>query len=275
MTPTSETGTPAAGMASRFRPGPPRQSSLRAAGLRTAMIVWGLLSIASGLVSTLFPGAIGALSDARTNTFLLGSWGWLTTLLGLGILFASTDPIRHILWLRVALLSFLIGSVYNLVHVAAGTVTLGAVTVDLAAYSVFGAVFLALYPRSPRMVNLGVATRRGEMHTDADAGGLFLREVGTGTFIPFEPRTEGMPAGAPYRPHPLIARPKAGGIGRDYSSASGSEGASQQGPEAPRRLPAKQPQPPTFRPATFAPPLRRFTWRQAPSPDAPSRESGG
>ena len=225
--------TPASGPAHRDGRGRPRPSPLRAVGLRAAMVAWGVLSITSGLVSALFPGAIGALSEASTNTFLLGSWGWLTAVLGIGVLFASADPVRHILWLRVALLSFLVGGVYDLVHVTAGTVTLGAVTTDLIAYAVFGALFLALFPRSPRMVNLGVAARDGELHTDADRGGLFLRDAETGAFVPLPARTES-------------SRPR----------------------------PVKQPRPPTFRPATFTPPLRRFTWHEAPAQDAPSGESG-
>ncbi len=244
-----------------------RQRSLRVAGLRAAMITWGVLSITSGLVSTLFPGAIGALNEASTNTFLLGSWGWLTAVLGFGVLFASIDPVRHILWIRVALLSFVVGGGYSLVHVVAGTVTLGAITVDLIAYAIFGLLFLALYPRSPRMVNLGVATRRGELHTDADEGGLFLREVETGGFIRFDPRSESALVQASTQSHS-----QANGTDGHSRSADRSNEAPGERLDWPR-ISARQPLPPTFRPATFTPPPRQFTWHQPPSPESASRES--
>ena len=112
--------------------------------LRLSMALYGVLALASGLLAMLFPGPLAGLGETQSNTFLLGSWGWLTALIGLGVLLASRDPIRHILWLRLALASFLVGGVYDLFHYLIGTVSLGAIALDLAAYLLFGGLFTAL-----------------------------------------------------------------------------------------------------------------------------------
>ena len=146
--------------------------------LRLSMALYGILALASGLLAMLFPGPLAALGETQSNTFLLGSWGWLTALIGLGVLLASRDPIRHILWLRLALVSFLVGGAYDLFHYAAGTVSLSAIMLDLAAYLLFGGLFLLFYPRTPRMIPLNVQSSQGILYTDADQGGLFLQRNG-------------------------------------------------------------------------------------------------
>jgi hypothetical protein len=176
--------------------------SIRNVGLRASMSVWGAVSVTFGLVSMLFPGVIGAIGDASTNTFLLGSWGWLTAVLGLGILFASRNPIRHVLWLKITIFSFVIGGLYDVAHVMAGTVTFGAITLDMAAYFIFGALFMGFYPRGPWMVSLELRTPQGTLHTDADSGGLFVRENGTGAFVAYAPPRQNPPIGPSYLPRP-------------------------------------------------------------------------
>lgn len=152
---------------------------LRMRGLRITMYAWGGLMLVSGLVAMLFPGRIEAFAGkGATNTFLLGSWGWLEALLGLGVMMAGRDPIRHILWVRLAGINFGVSGAYDVLHYLAGTITLGVVALDLVAYAVFGLLFLAFYPRAPRMVPLGVHSTRGTLYTDIDRGGLFIRRGG-------------------------------------------------------------------------------------------------
>ena len=214
------------------------------------MATWGVLSVVLGLISMLFPGVIGSLGGASTNTFLLGSWGWLTAILGFGVLSASRDPIRHILWLRIAILNFLIGGAYDILHVIADTVTLSAIALDLGAYSVFGILFLMFYPRAPRMLPLEVRTQHGTLHTNADEGGLFVREMETGEYVPYSPpgpnpgiEVPNVPTPSPFaspakreelsgRPRPPMSQPKTGELERDAamkpsvtSSATSSVGA--------------------------------------------------
>lgn len=145
--------------------------------LHISMATYGVLASVSGLFTMLFPGPLIALGGgAGNNTFLLGSWGWLTALIGLGILQASRDPIRHILWLRIALVSFAVGGAYDLFHLLVGTVGLGAIATDLIAYAIFGSLFLFFFPRTPRMVPVNVMASEGPLYTDADQGGLFLQQ---------------------------------------------------------------------------------------------------
>ena len=175
-------------------------ASLRSATLRLSMATWGVLSIAFGLVSMLFPGVIGSLGEQATNTFLLGSWGWLTAVLGLGVLFASRDPVRHILWLRIAILSFAVGGAYNIAHVMADTASLSAILADLAAYSIFGTLFVVFYPKAPRWMALEVRTYRGPLFTNVDEGGVFFQDEKTGAFARYSPPRPNPPINSPYMP---------------------------------------------------------------------------
>lgn len=170
------------------------------AGLRLTMFAYGGLLLASGLVAALLPDRLAAFAGREsTNTFLLGSWGWLTALLGLGVLLAGRDPVRHILWVRLALFSFVLGAAYDLLHYLSGTVAFGVITLDLTAYLLFGALFLLFYPRAPRMAPLNVRVARGPLYTDLDYGGLFLRQ--SDAWVPYllparEPAASGPPSQA-------------------------------------------------------------------------------
>ena len=139
------------------------------------MVSWGLLLIGTGTVVMVFPGPLGALGSGDTNTFLLGSWGWLTALMGLGVLLASRDPIRHILWLRIVTVACVVGAVYDLTHFVAGSASLGMIASDLIVFALFGTLFVAAYPRSPRIMSLDILSAEGMLYTDIDRGGLFVR----------------------------------------------------------------------------------------------------
>jgi hypothetical protein len=243
------------------------------------MATWGVLSIAFGLVSMLFPGVIGSLGEETTNTFLLGSWGWLTTVLGLGVLFASRDPVRHILWLRIAILSFAIGGAYDIAHVMADTIALGAILVDLAAYSIFGTLFAVFYPRAPRWMALDVRTPRGPLFTNADEGGVFFQDEETGAFAPYSPpRPNPPPIGSPYMP------PRSGSFSPSNTFRPGpfGPGPTARGPEQPSTSPLNEPpgdspqRPLPPRSNAFEPPAGRFPRPgfPRPNPDQPQKEQG-
>ncbi len=234
------------------------------------MATWGVLSITIGLVSMLFPGVIGSLGEETTNTFLLGSWGWLTAVLGLGVLFASREPVRHILWLRIAILSFAIGGVYDIAHVMADTISLGGVLVDLAAYSIFGTLFVAFYPRAPRWMALDVRTSRGPLFTNADDGGVFFQDEETGVFAPYSPPRPNPQIDSPYMP------PRSGSFSPPDTFRPGPFGPrpTPRGPEQPSTSPLNEPsgvaprRPLAPRPNVFEPPLGRFPRQGSPGSNA-------
>ena len=245
-------------------------ASLQSATLQLSMATWGVLSIAFGLVSMLFPGVIGSLGEQTTNTFLLGSWGWLTAVLGLGVLLASRNPVRHILWLRIAILSFAISGAYNIAHVMADTISLGAILVDLAAYSIFGTLFVVFYPRAPRWTALEVRTSRGPLFTNADEGGVFFQDEKTGAFAPYSPPHPNPPIGSPYMP------PRSGSFSpintlrpgpfRPSPAARGPEQPSTPAPNEPPRDTPRHVFPP--RSNIFEPRTGRFSRPESPEPDA-------
>ena len=145
-------------------------------GLRFSMFAWGGLLLVTGAATALLPDRLSDFAGRDySNTFLLGSLGLANALWGLGILLAGRDPVRHIMWVRLAIVSLAAGAVYDLIHYVAGTVILGVIIPDLAAYALFGALFILFYPRAPRMVPINVQSFRGPLYTDADRGGLFIR----------------------------------------------------------------------------------------------------
>ena len=164
--------------------------------LRLALMVLAVAFIITGVASALFPRPIIELLDlGQVNVILLGLWGVMLALLGVGAFLANRNPIRHILWLRLTI-GFLFG-----IAVYAGLVYWGGgisrdTAIVLAVVGIVPAVLLfILFPRSPRFVSTRVRSPDGVLFTDADDGGLFVRQRG-GTFNPYVirlPREPAMP----------------------------------------------------------------------------------
>ncbi|MBI4328658.1 MAG: hypothetical protein HY685_02190 [Chloroflexi bacterium] len=144
--------------------------------LRIFMLLWTAAALATGLPAMLLPGLLVQLFGAPAqSTLLLGSWGWLVVLSGLGVGLAARDPLRNILWVKVAILGFVVGAAYDLAHLLAGTVTLLAVAPEVAVYGLFAILFLRFYPRGPRLAPLNTRSPWGPLYTDIDHGGLFVK----------------------------------------------------------------------------------------------------
>ena len=158
---------------------------LRTILLRLTLIVLGSAAIIVGIGSALFPRPILELLNLeQVNVILLGLWGVMLALLGVGTFIANRNPIRHLLWLRLMIV-FLFG-----IAAYAGLVYWGGgIARDTAiALVVIGVVpallLLILFPRSPRLVSTRVRSPDGLLFTDPDDGGLFVRQRG-GRFNPY------------------------------------------------------------------------------------------
>ena len=158
---------------------------LRTILLRLTLIVLGSAAIIVGIGSALFPRPILELLNLeQVNVILLGLWGVMLALLGVGTFIANRNPIRHLLWLRLMIV-FLFG-----IAAYAGLVFWGGgIERDTAiALVVIGVVpallLLILFPRSPRLVSTRVRSPDGLLFTDPDDGGLFVRQRG-GRFNPY------------------------------------------------------------------------------------------
>ncbi len=164
--------------------------------LRLTLMVLAVVFIIIGVVSALFPRPIIELLDlGQVNVILLGLWGVMLALLGVGAFLANRNPIRHILWLRL-MIGFLFGiAVYAGLVYWGGGISRDTAIVLAVIGIVPGVLLLILFPRSPRFVSTRVRSPDGVLFTDADDGGLFVRQRG-GTFNPYVirlPREPAMP----------------------------------------------------------------------------------
>ena len=164
--------------------------------LRVTLMALAVSFMLVGVVTALFPRPIvDLLNLEQVNVILLGMWGAMLVLLGVGAFLANRDPIRHILWLRLTI-GFLFGiAVYAGLVYSGGGISRDTAILLAVIGIVPGALLLILFPRSPRLVSTRVRSPDGVLFTDADDGGLFVRRR-SGTFNPYVirlPREPAMP----------------------------------------------------------------------------------
>ena len=164
--------------------------------LRVTLMALGGAFIVIGVICALFPRPVVELLDLeQVNVIVLGMWGAMLFLLGVGAFLANRNPIRHILWLRLTI-GFLFGIALYAGLVYWGGGISGNTAIVLAVIGVVpGVALVILFPRSPRFVSTRVRSPDGVLFTDADDGGLFVRQRG-GTFNPYVirlPREPAMP----------------------------------------------------------------------------------
>ena len=85
-------------------------------------------------------------------SYLIGLWGCVLATMGFGYFIAATNPIRHRVWIQVAIargaLEFVLGGIY----LARGVVTLQQAGLGLVVTALIPIAYIALYPRPPRLV---------------------------------------------------------------------------------------------------------------------------
>lgn len=83
--------------------------------------------------------------------YLIGLWGCAMATMGLGYVVAAIDPLKHRVWINVAIgrgvLEFVLGAVY----LARGIVTVPQAGVGIALAALISIAYLALYPKAPRL----------------------------------------------------------------------------------------------------------------------------
>ena len=147
--------------------------------------------------AALFPRPIIELLNLeQVNVILLGLWGVMLAVLGLGALYANRNPIRHLLWLRMMIVFlFVIAGYAGLVYWGGGIERDTAIALVVIGI-VPALLLLILFPRSPRLVSTRVRSPDGLLFTDPDDGGLFVRQRG-GRFNPYVIRLPREPAMQP------------------------------------------------------------------------------
>lgn len=119
-------------------------------GLKVAMIVWGVIGILFGLAFIFVPRQLGAMlgyeEGPKYVPYFLASMGGGVISASVFLLVAARDPLRHINWVKFAILWSLLGAVLGLYSIIRGYVGFGQAGMGIILNAVFAAAFLALYP---------------------------------------------------------------------------------------------------------------------------------
>lgn len=118
--------------------------------LKIVMIIWGAIGILFGLAFIFAPIQLGDMfgfeHGPASTLYLLGSLGVSIIAGSIFIIVAARDPIRHILWVKYAIVVSLLSLAIALYSLVQGFVTFSQVGMDIIMFAVFAAAFLALYP---------------------------------------------------------------------------------------------------------------------------------
>ena len=79
--------------------------------------------------------------------YLLGMWGCVLVTMALGYAVAATDPIRHVVWVQVAIARGALECIFGAVYIARGIVTLQQGGFGIVVAALVTVAYLALYPR--------------------------------------------------------------------------------------------------------------------------------
>lgn len=120
-------------------------------GLAVAMIVWAAIGIVYGLVFIIAPGQ-------TLSTFGPGKWpayapyflmllGNSYIVSGVFVIIAARDPLKHILWLQLAIAWSLLDALGAFYFMIWGEVNFSQAELGLVIDIIFVVAFLALYPR--------------------------------------------------------------------------------------------------------------------------------
>jgi hypothetical protein len=128
-------------------------NSPRTRALRMLMMMDAVVLFALGLALLCCPlqitRAFGFTEVARPILYLLGLWGATVLTLGVAYGIAAVDPVRHRLWIAIAIARGLIEALFGWYCLAQGLVTWKQSGLGILLAAFIALAFLVLYPRSP------------------------------------------------------------------------------------------------------------------------------
>jgi hypothetical protein len=96
-------------------------------GLKIAMIAWAVIGILFGLAFLFFPNQMGAgfgLSQVPTYVqYFLALLGNMYIVTSICVILATRDPLKHILWVQLAITGSLMDMIASLVFIIRGSLT--------------------------------------------------------------------------------------------------------------------------------------------------------
>ena len=118
--------------------------------LKVTMIVWGILGILFGLAFIFIPRQLGDMfgfeHGPASTLYLLGLLGTGMIAPSVFLIAAARDPLRHIYWVKFAILGCLLSLAIALYSLVQGFVNFSQVGMDIIMFAVFAAAFLIFYP---------------------------------------------------------------------------------------------------------------------------------
>ena len=118
--------------------------------LKVVLIVFGAVEILLGLSLVIMPGQAASMAGVSQVPGYL-----LYTMMSLGVcliapsvflIIAARDPLKHINWVKFAILWCILGVVGGLGAIVLGAVSFGQVGMQIIMDTVFAVAFLSLYP---------------------------------------------------------------------------------------------------------------------------------
>ena len=85
-------------------------------------------------------------------SYIVGLWGCALVTMGVGYVFAASNPARHIVWVQIGILRGVSECILGLAYLGRGVVTFQQVGFGIIVAGLMALAYIALYPRGPRLV---------------------------------------------------------------------------------------------------------------------------
>lgn len=116
--------------------------------LKGVLVVFGLVEIVLGVLVLFFPEQAASGVDELSGylKYTMASLGICLIVPGVFLILAAWNPLRHINWVRFAIVWSVLGFAIGLYAIAHGDVEFSEAGIPLIIDAVFAVAFLALYP---------------------------------------------------------------------------------------------------------------------------------
>jgi hypothetical protein len=119
-------------------------------GLKIALIVFAVIEILMGLLLVFFPDKLASSGGIHNVTgylkYIMALLGICLIVPGSFLIVAGRDPLRHINWVKFAIVWFILATAAGLYSIVKGDVDFNHAGILIILHAVFALVLLALYP---------------------------------------------------------------------------------------------------------------------------------
>ena len=94
-------------------------------------------------------------------SYIIGLWGCVLVTVAMGYAVAALDPIRHVVWVHVAIARGALECVLGAIYLARGAVTWRQAGFGILVAALITVAYLVFYPRKPRAVENADSSQAG------------------------------------------------------------------------------------------------------------------